>query len=121
VFKVDLLRLPTLSAVALLGLSSPSHGQAPDVGPWAPPAAGVIRDGRTAISIARLMWFSMHPTLALNDPLASEASWQARSEAILKDGVWYIRPKLPPRTVGGGLNMQLSQRDGRVLQMYMAQ
>ena len=67
------------------------------------------------------MWFSMHPELALNNDLASDAAWQSHSEATLKDGVWHISPKLPPHTLGGGLYIDLSAQDGRVLQMVMTQ
>ncbi len=119
--RVGLLRLPALCTALLLSVSGPSRSQAPDQVPWSPPQAGVIQDGQTAISIARLMWFSMNPALVFGNPHSSDADWQARSEATLKDGVWHITPKLPPRTVGGGLNMELSQRDGRVLRMYMTQ
>jgi len=39
----------------------------------------------------------------------------------LNDGVWYVETVLPPGYVGGGPNVELAQKDGRILNLYLTQ
>lgn len=85
---------------------------------WKPPKDGVVRDSVTAISIARLIWFSMHPELKQS----SEQAWQSGMVAYLDKGVWRVQQKpLKSDAIGGGLEIDISKRDGRIVAIYLTQ
>lgn len=85
---------------------------------WVPPAQGVIRDGTAAKSIARIIWFSMNPSLKMS----SEAKWQKGMTAKLSGGVWRVRQKpLGSAFLGGGLEIDLGATDGKVLRVILTQ
>ena len=85
---------------------------------WIPPEAGVVRDPAAAIGVARLIWFSMNPDL----PPSSADVWNSRMAAMLEHGVWKVAPRpLPSGSVGGGLEIDISASDGRVVGIYVTQ
>ena len=78
---------------------------------------GIVRDGRTAITIAHAVWSSLHPELRVD-----ESVWQKNLVATLKDGVWKVtEPPLGRDEIGGEIWFLISQKDGRVMGIYMTQ
>lgn len=86
---------------------------------WKPPADGVVRDSRAAISIARAVWISMNPKLAQG--IGSEEVWQSGMVAVLHDGVWEVSSKMKPNEIGGALFIYVSQKDARIVDIYLTQ
>ena len=85
---------------------------------WSPPPEGVIRDKIAAISIARAIYFSMNPSLEKS----SEEVWQDGMVAERHGDIWKVRQKaLPAGTLGGGLEIDLDARDGRVVLIVLTQ
>lgn len=85
---------------------------------WQPPKDGVVRDADTAISVARLIWFSMNPELKRS----SDGSWQSAMTAVNEKDVWRVAQKtLPAGSIGGGLEIDISASDGRVIGVYLTQ
>jgi hypothetical protein len=41
--------------------------------------------------------------------------------AYLRDGNWYVEEIMPPDTLGGGVDVVISQRDGKVVQVALIQ
>lgn len=41
--------------------------------------------------------------------------------AELKDGNWYVSQIMPPNSLGGGVDVVISQHDGRVVQVALIQ
>ena len=79
---------------------------------------GMIRDGNTAISIARLIWFSINPGLRRSD----DKIWQSSMTATLENRVWKIAQKpMPKGSIGGGLEIKISGCDGSVVGIYLTQ
>jgi hypothetical protein len=81
------------------------------------PAQTFIADERMAILAARSAWHCMKPGV----DSSSEVDWLAQNGALLKDGVWHVAAILPKGYAGGGLNFDIAQGDGAVLQAYMTQ
>ena len=108
-----LLGKPVLPIVVLLlGLLT---GCASDqTAAWVPPADGVVHDARAAITIARAVWQSMNP----DAKMGSDADWQQSRMAVLHDGVWQVVYKTDPDY---GLIILVSQRDGRIVDIFMGQ
>lgn len=85
---------------------------------WHPPERGVVRDAKTAISVARLIWFSINPELGRSDDL----TWQSGMIATSENGVWKVVQKPSPKGhIGGGLEIDISGYDGRVVGIYLTQ
>ncbi len=82
---------------------------------WQPPAEGVVRDKWAAIEIAHAAWFSV----GRRQP-ASVDLWQKNFDATLADGVWEVTEKTGPE-VGGSVFVFVSQKDGRILSIFMTQ
>lgn len=117
------MRRKSMLAAVVVALSMATSSSAIGVGTgarvhWQPPKEGIVRDGATAISIARLIWFSMHPKLERS----SEKAWQSGMVASLHDGVWRVQQRpLESDTIGGGLEIDISKHDGRVIAIYLTQ
>jgi hypothetical protein len=89
--------------------------------PWHPPELGVVRDSKSAITIAHAIWFSMYPSLAERGP-SGEDVWQSAMQATLKNGVWEVTGKEAKEdTVGGGLFIYIAKSDGRVVSIVLTQ
>ncbi|HEV2563407.1 MAG TPA: hypothetical protein VGT78_14825 [Rhizomicrobium sp.] len=89
-----------------------------EAGPaWQPPAEGVVRDAKSAISIARVVWFSMHPDFKK----PTDDDWQKSMEATLSDGVWEVTEPMKQGEIGGSLFIFISQKDARVLDVFLTQ
>ncbi|GLQ99113.1 hypothetical protein [Dyella mobilis] len=85
---------------------------------WSPPPQGVIRDKVAAISIARAIWTSMNPSR--DEP--SDEEWQGNMIAVRDGNIWRVSErKLPAGSIGGGLEIDLDARDGRVVQIVFTQ
>ncbi|RUL77501.1 hypothetical protein [Dyella choica] len=85
---------------------------------WSPPPEGVIRDKVAAISIARAIYFSMNPSLEKS----SEKVWQDGMNAERHGDIWKVQQKaLPAGSLGGGLEIDLDAKDGRVVQIIFTQ
>ncbi|HTJ64685.1 MAG TPA: hypothetical protein VL899_12840 [Alphaproteobacteria bacterium] len=102
-----------VAAMAFLLAAPVSLADMPD-NPWHPPAKGVVRDPRAAIAIAHAVYLSLNPETdeATND----EKSWQSMMTATLTKGVWQVVQKN-----GEGTVFNISQRDGRILDIYVVQ
>lgn len=92
--------------------SFPARGQS-----WQPPRGGVIQDAKTAVSVARLFWLSMHSDI--NPVLSSDSLWQDRSIAVLTNGIWKVSDRPDSDNNITGLVFRLCQADGRVIDIYM--
>lgn len=86
---------------------------------WQPSKQGVIRDPQTAITIARAIWISTHPDV--KQLIGSEAVWQSGNVATLDKGVWEVSPRNAKGEPEDGVHIFLSQRDGRVLNIFLTQ
>jgi hypothetical protein len=86
---------------------------------WQPPADGVVRDSRAAITIARAIWISTYPERAATT--GDEAVWQSQMDATLHNGIWEVTKKMGPDDYGGSLFIYISKRDGRVVGIYITQ
>jgi hypothetical protein len=86
---------------------------------WQPPSEGVVRDGKAAIAIARAVWLSMNPSISAR--VGGEEIWQSDMIATLQDGVWEVTNKMSSTDIGGALFIYISQRDGRIVGIYLTQ
>ncbi|HET7561445.1 MAG TPA: hypothetical protein VFJ87_03590 [Rhodanobacteraceae bacterium] len=85
---------------------------------WHPPKKGVVRDSKAAITIAHAVWLSMNPDLQIGN----EKAWQSGMTASLHNGIWHVAEKpLSHQELGGGLQIDISQRDGRITGIYLTQ
>lgn len=85
---------------------------------WRPPPQGVIRDKEAAISISRSIWFSMNPRFKKS----SDEFWQKDMEAQLIKGIWRVRQKsVGPNSIGGGIEIDLDAKDGKVVRIIFTQ
>lgn len=85
---------------------------------WHPPKKGVVRDSKAAVSIAHAVWLSMNPDLQIGD----ENAWQSGMTASLHNGIWHVAEKpLSHQELGGGLEIDISKRDGRITGIYLTQ
>jgi hypothetical protein len=98
-------------------LTNPGAASAYDGRLWSPPTEGVIRNGKAAISIARLIWLSMNPDLHGN----SDETWQTGMVASLHNGIWHVVEKLPREALGGGIEIDISQSNAKVTGIYLTQ
>jgi hypothetical protein len=116
---MKILRIGALAALVLVAACSfASSASVSAEFQWTPPPQGVIRDKAAAISIARSIWFSMNPSLKKS----SEEVWQKRMEAELIKGVWHVRQKsVGSKFVGGGLEIDLNAKDGKVVRVILTQ
>jgi len=94
-----------------------SNAQPDQTKDWQPPKNGVIRDSKTAISIAHAIYASMNPDLKISN----EKDWQSHFTATLNNGTWEVGEKTEPGSLGGGLWILLSQRDAHVVSIYLIQ
>ncbi|MCC7464582.1 MAG: hypothetical protein IT480_19225 [Gammaproteobacteria bacterium] len=81
------------------------------------PPAKVLGNPEQAILAAREIWYCINPRLARTD----EQHWLQNYRAWSKGGVWHVAVILPDGYAGGGLNMELGQGDGRLLDVYLTQ
>jgi hypothetical protein len=86
---------------------------------WSPPAEGVVRDAKTAITIARAIWISVNPDIGSS--ISDEHAWQSEMVATLQNGVWHVTNNTKNGEVGGALFIEISKRDGRILNIYITQ
>ena len=92
--------LPTISVLVLSGLYATVA------------QAAAIQDRATAIKVGCAV-------IRANLPKTNERC--DRLSADLKDGVWTVYTVLPKGMFGGGPNLQLSEKDGRVLKFWLTQ
>ena len=106
-----------LTAAVFVVVSSPVLAQQkirkrpytpPDERTYMPPA-GYVPDAATAIKIAVAVW----------EPIYGRKQIQGQKpfHATLRGGVWTVHGSLPPNTVGGVAEADISKRDGRVLRV----
>jgi hypothetical protein len=84
---------------------------------WHPPPEGMVRDGKTAITIAWAVWTSSNPGFKIS----SEADWQKDMQATLNSGVWEVTERTDPSMVGGGLFIDIAQSDAHIVRIYLTQ
>src|ERR1700744_5564166 len=109
-----LLLLPSIGSAAEPSL--PNWVTAAGGAPWRAPKEGVIRDEKSAIGIARIVWLSMNPDIAAR--IGSESVWQTEMTATLRDGVWEVKRRSRPGELGGGLVIYISASDARILGIF---
>jgi hypothetical protein len=88
-----------------------------DSAKWQPPPEGVVRGEWAAIEIAHAVWFSLNRAR----PVPDVKLWQKNMRATLKSGVWQVTTPMPANMVGGSLFVFISQRDGRIMNVFMTQ
>jgi hypothetical protein len=73
------------------------------------PPGGYVPDATTAIKIAVAVW----------EPIYGRKQIQSQKpfRATLRNGVWTVHGSLPPNTVGGVAEAEISKKDGRVLRV----
>jgi hypothetical protein len=98
-----------LSGFAVMADPMPEQGK-----PWHPPANGVVRDQRAAITIAYAIWKSMNPDT--DATIGNEAAWQSMMKATLHDGIWDVLEKK-----NEGIVIRIAQRDARIVDIYVVQ
>ncbi len=70
---------------------------------------GYVSDEKTAIQIAESVWLETYGDKIYNQkPLI----------ATLENGIWYVRGSLPKNSVGGVAEIEISQKDGKILKQY---
>jgi hypothetical protein len=79
--------------------------------------ADAIESERQAVLAARRIWYCLNPELAPLD----DQHWLDSHSAILRDDAWYVSEIIPFGYAGGGLNMELAQKNGRLLNLFMTQ
>ena len=84
---------------------------------WSPPPGGLITSKSAAISFSRLIWQSLNPDLKMQP----DSEWQSDMVAYRKNNVWHVREKVSGSTLGGGLAIDISAVDGRVLSVMVIQ
>jgi hypothetical protein len=97
-----------LVAVAVAAAATPQS-----TGTYTPPN-GFVPDAATAMRIAEAVWI----------PIYGEAHIAAQKpfKATLKGDVWTVTGKdLPPQTLGGVAEADISKRDGRILRVIHGQ
>jgi len=78
------------------------------------PPNGFVPDAATATRIAEAVWIPIYGA----EPIAKEKPFKA----TLKGDVWTVTGKdLPPGTVGGVAEAEISKRDGRILRVIHGQ
>jgi hypothetical protein len=80
-------------------------------------ATGTVDSAEEAILAARRIWYCTEANLEQTD----EQHWLRNSIASKSNGVWHISPVIPEGYVGGGLNMEISQADGHLINMWLTQ
>lgn len=85
---------------------------------WQPPPGGLIQDKWAAIEIAHAAWFSVWSP---HKKPESVDVWEKDFDAWLIDGVWEVTEPLKPNEIPFGPVVFVSQKDGRILNMYMNQ
>lgn len=75
----------------------------------------VVRDQETAVIIARAMWYSIRPDLEK----MSEAEWLKSHTAHLENDAWWVRRS--GFGLGGGVEIKIAKRDGKLLDIVFAQ
>ena len=83
---------------------------------WQPPLEGVVRDAKAAITIARAIWFSIHPDFEKNQEVVE--FWKYNLEAELKGDVWIVETKSSKADLDGGVGFLISKKDGRIIKLY---
>jgi hypothetical protein len=90
-----------------------------DAGPqWEPPSGGLVRDKWAAIEIAHAAWFS---AWRAHGERPSVDVWEKSFDATLSDGVWEVTEPMKPNEIGGSVFVFVSQKDGRILSMFITQ
>jgi hypothetical protein len=100
-----------LGAVSVIFVSMLASSQSRDA--YTPPN-GFVPDAVTAMRIAEAVWI----------PIYGEAHIAAQKpfKATLKGDVWTVTGKdLPPQTLGGVAEADISKRDGRILRVIHGQ
>jgi hypothetical protein len=105
------------SAVMLL-MAGCASNETGDSG-WRIPKEGLVRDRVAAKTIARAVWFSIHPDWKQSSD--TEEEWQSSMDATLRNGVWEVASKMKPGEIGGSLVILIAQSDGHVVDIYLTQ
>jgi hypothetical protein len=109
-----------LSAAALLlslllGALNVSYAQIVTDGPNGKsrvhtPKGGIVPDAETAKKIAEAVLVPIYGAEAINQ--------QKPFDAVLKKGVWHISGKILRGVLGGSFQMEIIQKDGRVVRIF---
>lgn len=81
------------------------------------PAAETVDTPEQAVVAARRTWYCINPSAQETD----EQYWLENYRATSERGVWRVSVQLPEGYAGGGLNMELAQNDGKLLNLYITQ
>jgi hypothetical protein len=73
------------------------------------PSAGFVPDAATATRIAVAVWTPIYG--------AAELAAQKPYQAVLRQGVWFVRGSMPENTPGGVASAKMAQKDGRILEV----
>jgi hypothetical protein len=92
--------LSRLLAIALVGCTTEANYR---------PPRGYVPDAATAIKIAVAVW----------EPIYGRKEIQSQKpfHAELHNGVWRVYGYIPPNTLGGVAEAEISQKDGRILRV----
>src|SRR6266446_8042585 len=107
-------RIPALSILIFLSACGPTSSSCARL------QSAWIENDKQAILAARKIWYCLNPRLARLDPL-DEQDWLREFVASRRDGTWHISQTLPEGYAGGGVVMDLAQRDGRLLNIEETQ
>ena len=95
--------------VGLLTVASSSKAQTPTASPSFMPSGGFVPDAATAKRIAEAVWLPIYGKKVL-----SEKPYQA---TLNSKGVWVVEGSLPKDIDGGVAYIEISKRDGRILEV----
>lgn len=73
------------------------------------PEAGFVPDAATAIRIAEAVWLPIY-----GETVLTEKPFEAR---LIGKGVWVVQGSLPKGMKGGVPYIEISKRDGRILEV----
>lgn len=104
-FVTGLLLVSNSTKAQALKAASPEPASAPSY----MPAGGFVPDAATAIRIAEAVWLPIYGKKVL-----SEKPYQARPNS---KGVWIVEGYLPKDMKGGVAYIEISKRDGRILEV----
>jgi hypothetical protein len=81
------------------------------------PSAIFLSTAADAMRAERRIWYCIRPDIAQT----SEKTWLADNSAVLRDGHWFVTARIPDGYGGGGMSMDILQRDSSVVDIDLTQ
>jgi hypothetical protein len=108
-------------AGAMLG-SCTQHKMEVSEGGWS--GKDIVQDEKAAIAVAHAIWFALDSQRierAEKCDLGWPCTWPEKMKATLDGDVWTVSEKFDVPILGGGINIMLSRKDARLVDIYYEQ